>query len=94
MSTGFFEETDGQKSMTRLCIFLLIVAGIVQVSAIIAAGAMVFIKSAGAGVSLLAICTAAGTLFTSVVVPCLIWKNVQKGNEQPETTTTTEPPKP
>lgn len=90
MSTGFFEEVAGQKSMTRLCIFILIVAGVIQVSAIIAAGVLVFVKSSGAGVSLLAICTAAGTLFTGVVVPCLIWKNVQKGNESPETP---EPPK-
>lgn len=80
--TGFFEEAPGVKSSTRLNIFILLLTGVVQVSAVVGCGLYQFVHSGGAAVSLMGVCGAAGTLFSAVIVPCLIWKNIQKPNEE------------
>ena len=85
MKIGFFEEAPGVKSSTRLNIFMILVIGLLQVSAIIASGIWLFVVSHGDKVGLAGIVGPAASLFGAVVLPCVLWKSISKPQEGPAT---------
>lgn len=78
--TGFFEETPGQKSSTRLNIFIVLLNGLILVDAVAFAGIYRYIYQLQHE-ELLAIVTAASVLLGSTVLPVIGWKSIAKGQE-------------
>jgi hypothetical protein len=79
---GFFQEATGVKSSTRLNIFIILVNGLFLVDLLAAAGVYLFLISSGKDITLLAVVSAVGLLFTMVVTPCITWKQISKIQEK------------
>jgi hypothetical protein len=78
---GFFDEKEGEKSSTRLNIFMILVNGLFLVDIIALSGMYLFLISHGRDIALLAIVTAISVLFGVVVAPCITWKQMSKTQE-------------
>jgi K+-transporting ATPase c subunit len=88
MKTGFFEEAEGVKSMTRLLVFMLIAYAILISGSVGIVGLVKFYKSANG--SLMDVVIAVGSLLTSISAFAATWKLVQKPMEKSETPKSSE----
>lgn len=90
VKTGFFEETPGEKSSTRLSIFIILINGLLILDSIVCCGLYVFLKSLGVNISLLGVCTAATTIFAATIIPLITWKQLSKAQEAKNSETESE----
>ena len=75
MKTGFFEDSNGNKSSSRLIAVIMIGSGLLMSCSFIVIGLLL------PDVSLLKIATAIGLLFSSVAGPALLFLFAQKKEE-------------
>ena len=78
---GFLEESVNVKSSTRLNILLVLMNGLIVLDSIIFAGIYEFIKSQGDKISLMNVCLAGASIFTSIIIPIITWKSISKSQE-------------
>lgn len=76
---GFFDEAPGQKSSTRLQIFILVVNGIFIGDMLVGFG--LYKYCTGGAESLGGIVTAASSYLAANVIPLIVWKSISKNQE-------------